>query len=1247
MKHSLLSAFALAGAMFASVGAFAQWAEPVAPELNEVNAASIEPTHTYYIKNVGAGQFMTGGNAWATQISLTRSGWNSAYCPALPVVIKDSTAVIAQSQVTGVTIFSQPPFVTRGDTGNNGGDGTRTVNAGYFFRDSEAAGFVDHGSQDKGYIWKITKADNGYYRIQTAEGDPAYPNAANEYVGWDASDGEIEMDPVTLELLSGSTVVYMNLEDGVEEHKIDWMFIEIDEFLAQKAAYDARVQLYEKYLEVMEQAEIEGVTVDDSNAAAIYNNAAATPEDLQEAINDLTYQLNVAIFSAQFNGTADEPQEVTDLCLVNANFDQGNIDGWTNTFSGKATNIGYQGASYTNNGTTQTSAGSATDDDGNAAYLNKFIEAWRSNASPFVIGDAELSQTVYGLPAGMYKLTCDANAVYQWTDAAGSNPVTGVKLFIATDAGTEVYQEIATYNGNPEHFSITFVCPEGVKALTFGLKTESTTANWIAADNFRIYYYGESEDIPELFILNDQIAKADATEITESDNANAEILNTYLTALESAKATAVKAGVTAEECTEATDALKAALDAAQQSIKDYVALQGYIEEAQQLSEEVYQANFQDAADALDALAEEWTAAWEEKTATKEMIDTLDGVATRTMKEYIFGNIQPGTDITFLLENPGFTKGTTSSPTGWDINMGSLTELRASTHNIETYHKKFDLSQTLPDMPAGVYDITLQGFVRHDDGGDPTLTYLYGGMSKANLISLDDDVEQKVTEENRIFYDGGPNAPMGDSNYDNSRGVNMDDEGNTLYQCNGMTGAYYWFQETNPKTGELYYTNHVKVLHEKQGDLVIGIHSDSEHDWVIWDNFAIKYIGQDNSVIREQLEETLAQLADVCSADEAFLTAKATQLAEELPEKAQKVIDDDVADEMLAAIKEVTEAIDYVKEGNKLGQQLYEAVNAYNGPMMDQLAELDITPTDDAYAELLAEWEDGGGADPSTLADNEAVQALIDQIKDGWTAFVMSAATDASKDNPMDVTPVIYNPTYIDPISGANNATGWTSIGNIGFDAARYAEAEFFNQNFDHRQTIKGLKQGWYQLNVDGFYRAGYPAAAGEALDADTMAYNANIFAIGADSVAVPLADIFVGKQEYALHGSDEATVDLINKESEEGETITYYVPNRMSSAYTYFTAGLYPNTLFAYVGEDGVLTIGVSKDTHIEGDWTIFTNWMLAYMGDGDENAPDAVESIKAAQPTAVSAIYNLAGQKVSKAQKGIYIINGRKVVVK
>ena len=522
------------------------------------------------------------------------------------------------------------------------------------------------------------------------------------------------------------------------------------------------------------------------------------------------------------------------------------------------------------------------------------------------------------------------------------------------------------------------------------------------------------------------------------------------------------------------------------------------------------------------------------------------------------------------------------------------------------------------------------------------------MSTAFLIDQLEDDTQKSTVP---FYDSSKPS-LGDDHYDFQNGT--DEDGNPLYVCGGMTSAYYWFQEINPNTGEPYYTNHIKVLHEKEGDLTIGIHCESTHDWVIWDNFTLTYVGQDNNVIADQLLKSLEELEEAASDDRSFLTAKANELTETLPEEAQKAISDNDADAMLTKIKEVNEAIQYIQEGHDLLEELLNTVAIYN----ESINNFDgLTPTDDSYADLLAKWDiDGGGKGrPSELADNQALHDLINQLKNGWVPYVMSAATNATQENPVNVTPVIVQPTYMDPLTGEFNENGWTStIGTPGWD--NYPEIEFYDKNFDHRQTIQNLPQGWYRVTINGFYRAGFADAAAKAYVADTMAYNAVMFAIGIDSVATHLTDIFADAQEVPFHGSDEVTVTLADDNS-------WYVPNRMASAYTYFDAGMYQNEVWAQVGEDGQLTIGVSKNQYISGDWTIFTNWNLWYAGKEPFDPTTGIHEMVNGQMVngkwSNGKCYNLAGQQLSAKRtidlspsthdlkKGIYLINGRKMVVK
>ena len=56
--------------------------------------------------------------------------------------------------------------------------------------------------------------------------------------------------------------------------------------------------------------------------------------------------------------------------------------------------------------------------------------------------------------------------------------------------------------------------------------------------------------------------------------------------------------------------------------------------------------------------------------------------------------------------------------------------------------------------------------------------------------------------------------------------------------------------------------------------------------------------------------------------------------------------------------------------------------------------------------------------------------------------------------------------------------------------------------------------------------------------------------------------------------------------------------------------------------------------------------WKAVGVGGGGD--PTAIRNIEqAVQPSTVPSVYDLAGRKVQNPQKGLYIINGKKVMVK
>ena len=152
------------------------------------------------------------------------------------------------------------------------------------------------------------------------------------------------------------------------------------------------------------------------------------------------------------------------------------------------------------------------------------------------------------------------------------------------------------------------------------------------------------------------------------------------------------------------------------------------------------------------------------------------------------------------------------------------------------------------------------------------------------------------------------------------------------------------------------------------------------------------------------------------------------------------------------------------------------------------------------------------------------------------------------------------------------------------------------------QTVSGAPAGFYQMTAQGFYRQ------------DTYEGDA------------PAAPVFFANE---INGDVPALL--------EGG------PNGMSTASEAFTNGDYTiNPITFEVKDDGMMYVGVTASTTTQ--WVIWDNFQLKYFG--KENPTTGISTV-VDNNNQNNAIYNLNGQRVEKAQKGLYIINGRKQVVR
>ncbi len=202
-----------------------------------------------------------------------------------------------------------------------------------------------------------------------------------------------------------------------------------------------------------------------------------------DAIAEATREMEKAIYTLRDYSTLDG--KGVSFWLKNPGFDEATYDnGWTNQGFVRNTAL-------------------LTKDDG---YSGKYAaETWIAYNSR--LADKTMSQTVY-VPNGFYTITVTSTACQQGTfdileedgetvkeSVSITTPVKGVWLFANNDSvevatpmiGEEAPYENQTVDNEPHSKVFTLAEVEVTNmVLNFGLKTRSTTANWVAFDSFTL-----------------------------------------------------------------------------------------------------------------------------------------------------------------------------------------------------------------------------------------------------------------------------------------------------------------------------------------------------------------------------------------------------------------------------------------------------------------------------------------------------------------------------------------------------------------------------------------------------------------------------------------------------------------------------------------------------------------------------------------------------------------------------------------
>lgn len=1051
--------------------------------------------------------------------------------------------------------------------------------------------YVDYNNQgiEKTY-WKVTP--NGTtFKFQANEQPDTYAGYNPNDTGLDGK-GETAVDGQFRPALTADN-----------SYGLDWA--------AYPYTYFYRL---EKLKDQINSAHDEGLDV--SAVEAIYNNPNAEYWQLKEASRMIT---DARRNKAMADATAESPVNITEYA-PDANCDA--LTGWTHDCIyddtgdvGHGTNWQLQSHKYT-----------ATD----GYETEKFIERWVSGNSDPVTGteevagagrlsDGVLSQTLHKLPAGGYKVTCYAMATQQ--TKGDDFKVEGVSVFADTKS-TPNSQTVATLAGVPQKYEFLLDIKEG-EDLTIGFKLDKCTANWVFVDNFQIEYCGPSFKAMTLADVKkasaELAAKMDGMEVcpTYIDKAN-ELIATVgemTTDTDEAEINAMKqdlADIAAK--IDKSSALYAELKDLDATIQEFLALDPQGDEF-----EAFMDLYNDCGkegEGVESLMSTYTL--ENEDLTQYMADLK--VKLEAAQN---ASIKAGDDITRKIVNPSFDTGTSE---GWTGNVTVSKDYK----NCEAYEKTFDLYQDITNLPDGVYELSVLAFQRvgtnedasaaHDNGTENITAFIYAN-----------DLETPFTSP----YTYGMKEPSGGKPADYKYNLNGED----VYIPNSMQGMAAAIAE-NPKA----YTVTVPMLVEG-GTLRIGVRAkkrpSNSHDWAIWDNFRLKYLGSKGDALGAVTTPLIAKadglLASNMNADvRAQLETAKTALETEATVPGIHTLS--------AAIEAANTSIDAY---NTLKEAIDNAQTRYD--------ENEATSTTSETAKGLYTAAKTTAEDiynNGTAADAE-IPAAIKALNEGVTKYVIhDVIADASEAKPADITKVIANSDF-----ATMSSTGWdVKDGTMGFQTNNSVEAgEFYDCTFNLQQTLVGLPAGMYRLTTQAFYRNGNNPSA-KVDDSDQLKYdvNENAFIYFSDKeipteegkkVATELPENKQAIKTITAHKiaeDDWNSVGLSDNGGLKKMDDGMYIPDNMITAQAFFRSdagSAYDSEPlnFNYDGNSD-FRIGLIKNVKnktTSGDWTIVKNFKLYYLGVD----PTGISEILTDANAVATKIYNASGMQIGKLQKGINII--------
>ena len=813
---------------------------------------------TVYIYNVGQKAWINKGESWGTQAVVNANS-------GLKYVVKQTI-----EENTGAMVLSGARYYLWSDCGRNDHYLKRIADA-KTGTDNKAC-FVDGPNSGNQIQWEIADLGGNKYTIKRPElfedetskdGDLTWEYVEGDFLGvnlthdrlWDgkswAEAGYTEQ-PATYAL-------WFDVQAG---DNATWLFVSPADYNAYALKFALK--------DALEKAEAQGVA-DITSEEAVFNNASATEEEINAAINSLNNKI----------ATLVDPTNPVDMTsnIVNPKFDDG-INGWTSTTKAQ------------NNGTADNVCKDpAANPEG--AFDGKFYENW--NPSPYT---GKMYQVVKNLPNGVYK--CSLAAYTQQFDR--NNDVNQKQYVYFNDT------KIPLTTGDAKAYSCVIDVTDNT--IEMGLAQDSTISLWLGLDNASLVYYGSG-------LASYQYLTTSYAELFDNELAEAIYSPQYKDAVDKDIA-AAQSATTKEEALAIYATAQQHVAELKANVAAYVALQAL---NAKFEDWVYQQGLD-----LEAEWDECMSMLDNPTATTEEILAFIADVEAKADEAAKNAAKPGDDVTHFITNPWFNEGTVQDESatqkqsfnGWTSEgatpgAGGTTDTRLA----EVYQGDFKIYQDLKGIQKGAYQLEIQAFMRPgsaetayanwEAGNKETPAYIFAGDNKVMVKSICD------------FMIEGAEAPTSSESWSNV--------GGTYWIPNTMKTAYEAMAMDRAN-----YNNVVTVLCI-DGNMRIGIGANDPaatgSRWMLFHDFKLTYLGYDPAVVSPVLQSVIDQ-ADL-TAGRLMAAEEKTALNEALT-TAKAAIEANNGDAMMAAYRALIEAntaaAASADEYDKISAAIEELTTAY-------------------------------------------------------------------------------------------------------------------------------------------------------------------------------------------------------------------------------------------------------------------------------------------------------------------------------